>query len=203
MRKVWISEEIDYLSENIGLQKVSTIAKNLNRSYDSVKVKMTRLGLSNTKLQLGYFTTGELANLLKVDRSTVRLWMKDHALPYKKRVTRESKSFYFIGPSDFWKWAEQHKDKVQFLAIEEQVLLPEPSWVEKERKKERDHQLIKKRRYRNWTIQEDRKLIALRSESLTFNEIAVKMNRTPTSVRNRYKRITSQTISIRDEERNS
>lgn len=192
MKKVWIPEEIEYLSENVGLQKISTIAKNMNRSYESVRVKMTRLGLSNTKLQLGYCTAGELANFLKVDRSTIRLWMEEHALPYKKKATREEKSFYFIEPSDFWKWAEQHKEKVQFLAIEEQVLLPEPTWVEEERKNERVHQLNKKRSYHIWTSQEDKKLIALRSECLTFNVIAVKMNRTPTSVRNRYKRITSQ-----------
>ena len=49
--------------------------------------------------------------------------MKNHGLQFKKKVTRESKSFYFIEPSDFWKWALQHKEKVQFLAIEEQVLL--------------------------------------------------------------------------------
>ncbi len=203
MRKLWNQKEIDYLRENIGTQKISTIANNMNRSYESVRVKITRLGLSNTKLQLGYCTAGELASILNIDRSTIRLWMREYGLPYKNKVTREVKNFYFIEPSDFWNWAELHKEKVQFLAIEEQVLLPEPTWVEEERKNERVHQLIKKRSYRNWTTLEDKKLISLRRERLTFNVIAVKMKRTPTSVRNRYKLITSSKVGNSYEERDS
>lgn len=73
MRKVWVPEEIGYLLENIGLQEVSTIAKNMNHYYESIKVKMTWLSLSNTKSQLGYCIKDKLANLLKVDCATVCL----------------------------------------------------------------------------------------------------------------------------------
>ena len=50
MRKEWNTEDIDYQEEHIGLYKITTIAQKMDRSYESVKVKMNRLGLSNTKL---------------------------------------------------------------------------------------------------------------------------------------------------------
>ena len=39
MRKVWGLEEMGYLPENVGLQEVSTTAKNMNNYYESIKVK--------------------------------------------------------------------------------------------------------------------------------------------------------------------
>lgn len=187
MGKAWEIEEIDYLQEHIGFHKVPTIAQTIGRSYSSVIIKMKRLGLSNTKIQTGYLTIGELAKALKVDRNTIRWWIKRHGLRYKKRVTRKSKSFYFIDSSDFWDWAETHKDKVQFSNIDSQVLLPEPAWVEEERKK--DQQSVKKRSYKCWTTKEDQRLLELRKQGLTYAEIGERMNRSPLSIERRYKRI--------------
>ena len=79
----------------------------MDRTYTAVIVKMKRLGLSNTKLQTGFLTIGELAKVLKVDRTTIRWWIKRHGLPYKKRITRKSKSFHLIDSSEFWEWAER------------------------------------------------------------------------------------------------
>ena len=188
MRKEWNTEEIDYLKEHIGVHKITTIAQRMGRSYNSVIIKMNRLGLANTKLQTGYLTLGELGKHLKVHRNTIYWWMKKHDLPYKKRVTRKSKSFYFIYPSDFWKWANMNKEKVQFSNIEPQVLLPEPDWVDKERRK--DIQVVKKRTYQHWTIKEDQKLLELRKKGLTYAKIGEKMNRSSISIERRYKRIT-------------
>ena len=188
MRKEWNTEEIEYLQEHIGIHKIPTIAQTIGRSYTSVIVKMKRLGLSNTKLQTGFLTIGELAKVLKVDRNTIRWWIKRHDLPYKKRVTRQSKSFYLIDSSDFWEWAERHKEKVQFSNIDSQVLLPEPEWVDEERRK--DKQIVKKKVYKNWTTKEDQRLLELRKKGLTYAEIGLRMNRSSISVERRYKRIT-------------
>ncbi|MBS4189964.1 helix-turn-helix domain-containing protein [Bacillus sp. FJAT-49705] len=187
MSKVWNLEEIEYLKEQIGVHKITTIAQTMDRSYHSVIVKMNRLGISNTKLHTGLITIGELAKLVKVDRNTVKWWVEKHGLPCTKKVTRKSKGFYFIDPSDFWKWAEENKDRVQFSNIDSKVLLPEPEWVQEERQKEND--VVKKRAYKTWTTKEDQLLLKLRSEGLTFTEIAVKMNRSSISVARRIKRI--------------
>lgn len=105
-----------------------------------------------------------------------------------KKTTRKTRSFYFNNPSDFWDWAEVHKEKVQFSNIEPQVLLPEPDWVDEERQK--DRQVVKKKDYKCWTMREDKRLLELRQKSLTYKEIGQIMNRSSISVERRYKRIT-------------
>jgi hypothetical protein len=189
VRKEWSKQEINHVQECIGFHKIATIAKRLDRSYESVAVKIKRLGLSNTKFQTGFVTIGELAKILKVDRNIIKEWMKRHDLPYIKRATRKSKSFYFINTEDFWNWAKANKEKVQFSNIDPQVLLPEPDWVETERKFEREQQIIKKRRYNPWTTGEDQKLLKLRSKGFTFSEIGKELNRSPNSVSHRFHRI--------------
>lgn len=171
----------------MGLYKLTTIAQNLNRSYESVRVKMTRLYLSNTKVQTGYLTFHELATLLKVDRNTVKGWAENYNLPYIKKATRTSKYFYFVDPADFWEWAELHKDKVRFSDIDPHSILPEPKWVERERRK--DAYTTKKRRYQKWTTKEETLLIELRKKGLSYKEIGEQMGRTAISVERRYKRI--------------
>ncbi len=187
MRREWTIEEINYLEESVGVYKLKTIAKKMNRTCDSVVMKMNRLGLSNTKMQTGSLTLGELAKQLRVDRNTVKGWVEKHRLPCTQKITRSSKRFYFVNPSDFWKWAEVNKEKVQFSNIEPQTLLPEPEWVEKERQK--DKQVNKRRVYRTWATTEDQKLVALREGGHTFKEIGERLNRSAYSVEHRYKRL--------------
>lgn len=188
MRQEWNNEEIEYLKEHIGFRKISIIAQNMGRSYESVRIKMNRLGMSNTKSQTGLVTMGELAKLLKVERNTIKGWVERHGLSCMKKITRNSKRFYLIHPSDFWKWAETHKEKVQFSNIDSQVLLPEPEWVDEERRK--DRQIVKKKVYKNWTTKEDQRLLELRKKGLTYAEVGLRMNRSSISVERRYKRIT-------------
>lgn len=187
MRKVWSDDELLFLEDNIGMYKVSTIAQKLERSYESVRVKMTRLKISNTRQHTGLVAIGELAAILKVDRATVKGWTKKHGLPFSQKITRQSRRFYFIDPSDFWNWAALHKDKVQFSVIEPQTLLPEPDWVAEERAK--DKYITKRRTYQTWTTKEDYKLLELRSKGYKYKEIGMAMNRSAISVERRYKKI--------------
>ncbi|MBP2242225.1 DNA-binding CsgD family transcriptional regulator [Cytobacillus eiseniae] len=195
MRKEWTEAELLFLEDHIGMYKLSTIANRLNRSYESVRVKMKRLGLSNTKQHTGLVTIGELATILKVDRTTICEWTKKHGLTYLRRTTRESRQFYFIHPTDFWEWASEHKEKVQFSKIEPQTLLPEPDWVAIERQK--DKNLIKRRSYQIWTTKEDNTLLELRNQGHTFKEISVKMDRSMNSVARRYERIREDTVIMK------
>ena len=66
-------------------------------------------------------------------------------------------------------------------------LLPEPDWVEEERKK--DRQIVKKRSYQHWTTKEDQRLLELRNKGFTYAGIGERMNRSFISVERRYKRI--------------
>lgn len=188
----WNAEEIEYLKDSVGHTKVSTIAKNLGRSNEGVSLKMKRLNINHSKGQTGLLTIHELATILGVDRKTVEGWVFRHRLPCKMRVTKEKRTFYLICSEKFWKWAENHKDKVQFSDIEPYVLNPEPSWVNRERRMERDQSLSKKRKYQTWTTKEDEQLICLRETGMTYPKIGEYMNRSAISVERRYKRVKGQ-----------
>lgn len=185
-RRNWTQEEIDFLKENIGVLKLSTIAKKLDRSYEAVSIKLKRLGMANTKNLTGMMTMGELARHLNVDRNIVKRWVDHHGLPCTVKVTRLSKKFYFIDTIDFWQWAEKNKEKIDFSKIEEHAILPEPAWVKKERIKDKNAK--KKRVYKKWTTKEYKLMVQLREEGYTYNEIGKTLGRTPECIRVQFTR---------------
>lgn len=186
---IYTNSEIQYLKENVGQLKLSTIARNLDRPYDSIQIKLNRLGMGNTRTQSGAITMGELARFIQVDRKTVQGWVERHQLPCTKRITRKSKSFYFIDPLEFWIWAETNKEKIDFSKIEKNVLAPEPSWVEKERAKDKQRGTGRIINYRTWTTKENQRLVQLKEQGLNFVQIATELGRTRESVEKKYKRI--------------
>ncbi|OLO26151.1 hypothetical protein BTR23_24150 [Alkalihalophilus pseudofirmus] len=182
-RKNWTNEEVNFLLENAGTFKLSTIAYKLNRSEHATLCKMKRLGISNTKEQTGLLTTTELELLLRVDRSTIRRWIIEHGLKCLKKTTRSNKKFYLIHPSDFWDWAYENRERVDFSKIEYQSIVPEPDWVNKERTKE------KKTNYKQWSTNEEKKLQNLILQGTSFDEVANTLDRSITSVKRKYERL--------------
>ncbi|RFU66578.1 helix-turn-helix domain-containing protein [Peribacillus glennii] len=183
MRKNWTEAEITFMKENVGIVKLSTIARQLERTEQALLSKMKRIGISNTKAQTGYLTTCELAKVLKVDPATVRGWISRHGLSCTKKATRMTKKFYLIHPEDFWKWAEVNRKKLDFSKIEYQSIIPEPSWVALERKKE------KPVNYKAWSVKEEKKLLMMFSEGYSAKEVAGRLNRSIVSVQRKYGRL--------------
>ncbi|WP_110114402.1 hypothetical protein [Bacillus sp. CGMCC 1.16541] len=183
MKREWTHEEMEYLKANVGEVRLDTIARNLNRSYNAVIQKLTDLGIGNTREMLGLLTFGELARYLHVDRNIVKSWADHHHLPYISKITRKTKRFYFVSPEDFWKWAAQNKEKVNFSQIESGTILPEPSWFYDEKVK---YSSSKKRSYKQWSVKEDRELLLLHSKGWKPTCIAKQLQRSVDSV---YKRM--------------
>ncbi|HIS27890.1 MAG TPA: DNA-binding protein [Candidatus Avamphibacillus intestinigallinarum] len=183
MRRIWTREEEEYLMENIGTYKLDTLASHLNRTPVSVELKMKRMGIGNTRKQVGLLTMGELAHCIQVDRNTVKHWAEHHGLPYIKRKTKQKRTFYFVDTTDFWKWAFEHQDRVDFSKIEKHVLPPEPTWVDAARAIKRE------KTYRNWTTLEESLLIEYVTKKKPLTEIAKKLNRSLYSIERKYYRL--------------
>lgn len=186
MRKEWTDEEVEFLKENVGKYKLPTLASMLGRTEVSVLSKMKRLGISNTKEHIGLYTIGELARLLDVDRKTVQGWVERHGLRVVRKVTRFKKHFYFVDTKDFWDWAKENKEKIDFRKIEPNSIPPEPDWVKEERRKNFTY---KKRVYKKWTTKEDKKLQQLVMSGLSYKEIGEILGRSSISVERRFKRL--------------
>lgn len=181
----YAAEDLKTLREWVGNYPLSSIAKKLNRSTTSIEVKITRLGLSNTKSESGLITAGELAKIIKVDRNTVMGWILRHELKSRKRITRHKKVFTFIKIEDFWSWAEGNKEKVGFKKIPVNSLPPEPEWVSKERRKN----IGEIHNYKKWTIQEEKSLLHLYNAGLSMQSIAQELGRSVNSVQKKISRI--------------
>ena len=186
MAKIWNQEEINYLYENVGAVNLNTIAKNLNRPIQGVQLKMKRLKIGNTKEQLGLFTMGSLAQVLNVDRTTIKHWVKNYNLPVTKKKTCKTRVFYFIESSHFWDWAFNHQDRIDFSKVEVNAIPPEPDWVDALRDQKRE---IKGNHYRSWTTKEEKMVLELRSQGKTYKSISQILNRTPISIERKYKRL--------------
>jgi hypothetical protein len=178
LKRNWTSKEIEFLKDNIGKISIKTISENLARTETAVLLKAKRLNISNTKQNQGDITIGELACIIGKDRRTINNWIQKGYFPAYKKVTRSKRAFYFVRSEEFWKWAFQNREKLNFSKIPPRVINPEPSWVESERKLGQKNE----RNYKIWTIKEVKKLEVYHQNGFTNSEIAEELDRSIYSV---------------------
>lgn len=185
--RTWTDEEITYLEDNVGVTRVSYIAKKLGRTTCSIELKMKRLGISETKTAAGLITANQLGKILKVDTHAVTWWIKEKGLKSTKRTPRNKQKMWMIEIDNFWKRAERNKDLINFYKIEPRILCPEPSWLDEQRKI--DYQTIPKRQSAKWTVFEDKRLIALVKGKYTQKEIGDLLDRSKNAIQRRVSRL--------------
>lgn len=105
----------------------------------------------------------------------------ENGLPIKKHLVKNSR-FKVIDIDDFWKWAEQNKDIVNFSQMEENVLGKEPEWVKQKRRID----IREKFKKTPWTPTEDKKLIQLLDKyEYTYDDLCKALNRTEGAIKRR------------------
>ena len=135
--KNWTPEEEAYLQDKWGTLSVSTIAKSLGRSIDAVIVRSQRLGLGSHLASDVRISVNQLMlALYQADTGSTGYTMHKlirEGLPVKTHKVK-TKSFRVIDIDEFWKWAEDHKEFLDFSKFEEYSLGKEPDWVKVKRK---------------------------------------------------------------------
>lgn len=185
--KPYTREENDYLKAYAGTYSIDKMAKAMGRTPSAIKEQLTRLGIGNLDLS-GGIPANQLARIAGVAPSTVRTWIKRDLLPHSKRSARNNVKMKdkrcLIFPEEFWKWAEQNKHRVPFSKIERNVLLPEPDWLNAEIRKEKslNKKILNKS---DWTIKEEQEAWQLRAQGVMYKDIAIRLKRTHSSVRNK------------------
>lgn len=185
--KNWTQEEKDYLSDHYGQLSYGTLAKNLNRSINSINVMARRMELGAFLESGEYITFHQLLFALGYDNSGqnyfMTSWVKNRDFPlHTKRVNQNS--FKVVYLEEFWGWAEKNRDLLDFSNFEENVLGAEPEWV----KVKRRHDKEKKRKYKTtpWTRNEDTELKRLVSlHRYGYDEMSRRMNRTCGAIQRR------------------
>ena len=186
MRRRWTDEEVYFLKENWGSLSVPKIAEKLNRTEISVFRKVSRLKLG-TFLESGdYITFRQLLNALHIDYNNHpqrTSWITNRGFPLKTKKVN-TKSFYIVSISEFWKWAEHNQDVLDFSKLEELTLGKEPEWVKNKRKS--DSIRANSVKTSLWTDYEDVQLInLLKTYKYTYADLSRILNRTEDAVKTR------------------
>lgn len=186
--RVWTAAETEYLEENWGMKSIPTIAKNLNRTVNAIKIRASRLGLGAVLMSGDYITLNQLQ--LAVTGADyggysykMKSWVRNRGLPiHTKKV--DQCSFRVVYLDEFWEWAYKNRSFIDFSKMEPLALGAEPDWVEEQRKK--DYHAFNLQRKDPWTPGEDRKLLdLLKQQKYGYAEISKILRRSEGAIQRR------------------
>lgn len=185
----WTEKEIEYLMDSWGAVSMVTIAKNLGRSVEAVKLKAGRLGLGRFLDAGEYVTLNRLMSVMRgMSKSnngysyTIRQWI-DKGLPVKRKKVNNC-SFRVVYLRDWWDWAEENSTLIDFSKMEPLALGEEPAWVKEQRKADIEKRIQFKTS--PWTKAEDKLLIdLLNSYRYTYRELSIRLKRTEGAIKRR------------------
>lgn len=184
--KNWSKSEEEYLSEKWGQLSIPTIAKNLNRSVNAVKIRVARLGLGPSLMAGDYITLNQLLVAMGNTGGNgykLKSWVENRGLPvHTKRVDR--RSFRVVYMDEFWEWAEKHRSFIDFSKLEPLIFGEEPDWVAEQRKK--DFQAFAIQRKDPWTSEEDSRLkLLLKQHRYGYAELSGMLHRSAGAIQRR------------------
>lgn len=182
--KKWTPEELEYLENSWGSVSIKGIARKLKRSINAVKLKAQRIGLSDAREHYEGLTVSILAEVLNVNYSTIKYWIENNGFPAKQKLFTAERKILVVTWPDFWKWAEQNKQVLDFARVEPGYLGPEPEWVEEKRKADQLRKM--KVKTTPWTKEEMATLkTMLNAFEYSYSDIARRLRRTEAAVKRR------------------
>ena len=169
MRREWTEWEEKYMERKYLRQPVKVTAERLNRTVVSVKRKAAKMHLNHN---IDCLSAKEVSRCFNCDISVILRWIEKLDMPARKfndgRYTR-----YDIDSQLFWKWAENHKNQINFNKYQLGSLLPEPEWVRVEK---RDYKTYKSRM--KYEAEEKRKIKNMIMKGMSYKEISEELGRT-------------------------
>ncbi|GAA4827856.1 hypothetical protein GCM10023310_00650 [Paenibacillus vulneris] len=183
--KSWTPQETEFLQDRWGTLSIKAIAKQLGRNINSVKLKASKIGLGDPRMNFDGITVCQLGKALNREYSVVKSWIKRYNMPARKKIFCQESRVLVIGYDEFWKWAEQHKELMNFAKMEPNTLGPEPAWVKIKRKADNQRS---QRTWQStaWEAWEDQRLLQLvKLPDTTYPDLAKQLNRTESSIRRR------------------
>lgn len=173
----WTQEDDELLLELAGTLTYDHIGRKLGRSPRAVQKRLEDLGTSDKYILTGMMSATELASYLNRDKGYVIHLIKECKLPAKSSSLTYNKkkkvTYYYIQPEKFWIWAEKNRDKLNFAQIQEGTILPEPDWLEAQRRIDFYKPVTRKK----WSQEDKEKVIKLLKAGNSRQEVADIFNR--------------------------
>ena len=150
----WTNEDENFLKEKWGEISIKSIAKKLNRSYNSVRLKAQRLGLETASNSAEFIKVRYIAEALGKHKNTINDWIKSGKLKASSKRFTNTK-IRVIKLPDFWKFAATYPQLINWVYFSPNSLGIEPKFIKDIRNKFKAH---KGRVCTRWTKYEDEKL---------------------------------------------
>ncbi|MDF2841722.1 MAG: hypothetical protein K0R00_148 [Herbinix sp.] len=181
----WEKSDVQFLRDKWGEMSIARIAKKLNRTVNAVKVKAIRENLTNALNHLDGVTLNQLAKVFGVSYGWIikEIWIDQLNIPFKTKITAQTKAYRYICIDDFWKWAAKNKHRINFSKLEENILGKEPVWVAEKRKADQQNLTYKKTSIM-WSKYEDSllKMMLIRYK-YTYPQISKRLGRTEGAIK--------------------
>ena len=179
-RRNWTKKEEEYLYERWGRDNIEKIAKNMKRSFYSIKVKATRMGLGYMcQANIDQISVADIAEILNVRAERITdTWIKLGLKLRKKKVT-ENYSYYCIDFNNLILFLQEHQDLWNSQNLEKNILGEEPKWLLQKRKQDLINPPLE---YKLWTEEEIETAKKLLLQGYDYEQIATKVNHTPIGV---------------------
>lgn len=168
--RAWTSEEVYMLEELSAKYPLSTVARKLNRSVNSVFLKRQRLGIGGFRDNSDMVTRNTLAQILGVENKTIMIWQKKGLKSIRK------KPYVMFRHCDILQYMEDHQDSWNAARVTDDSLFMKFDWYKE--KKQKDS--VKKY---NWTEKEEARLNLFRQQGFSIGEIAKRMDRSESSIK--------------------
>ena len=168
----WIEEEEKILEDYYGNQKISFIrsrlrsVRGIDRSYTAIRRKAANIGLEVSQNARPFLTAGDIAECMGYGKSTILRGWKGWGLKIQMVVYANKKTVSKIDVNDFWKFAYENRERIDFSDYQQGSILPEPEWLKEE--------LQKEQRRRNEPLDQytQTKIISFRKMGMENKEIA-------------------------------
>lgn len=192
LQRNWTIEEIEFLERKWGNMTLKNIAKNLNRSEYAIRLKAGRLGLGN------FCEAGDYVLLKHVIIALGYCYVEsvvDKFIKYNfpiKIIKHNKRKYRKVNLEEFWKWAENNKEVLNFTKFEKNALGKEPTWVDEKRKRDI---LTTGNKYAFWTKDEENLLVSkAKSGRYDLLDLSIDFNRTEAAIRRKYFDLTGEVV---------
>lgn len=179
-RKGYTEDDLNYLYDVWGELTLNAIAKHLGRTVKGVISIAEKVGLGGYLYTETYLTTGQAADIIGVDYTTIIYWIKKDLIKARLRKIYKKK-IYLIDPQDFKNFLKNNQDKWSYSKLNNTIFNENEQWLQEKRLKERDNIFFNTGSH--WTVKQENELIDLIGEGYSCREISFILNRTYESIR--------------------
>ena len=193
----WTTQEEIFVLNHAGERSLAWMGKQIDRTPKAVKEKLKKLDVTSMKVAGDRLSLYEIARAFEIESRVWLGWKSKYQFPIKsttllfgdqKRNARYRRArTHHIKREEFWSWANQHRELLDFNALGQLDLLPHPVWIKEAKEYQKKHPVVKRS---FWRITEDKKIINWYKQGVTQKEMSTRLEkRTKNAVSRRIQRL--------------